>query len=245
MRRLKREVLSELPDKIETDIIVELGTEEKKLYLAYLKKYKREIASEKNSLKIFLYITRLRQLCNHPQLFLEDYSGKSSKLEALLELLEECKSGGHRVLVFSQFTEMLEIIKKNMPENMTYLYLDGKTKAKERIELVENFNSGNEDVFIISLKAGGSGLNITGADTVIHFDPWWNSSVEDQATARAYRLGQKKNVNVFKMVAKGTIEEKINTIKEGKEELIREILDQNEELSVLSKKEILKLLYVK
>lgn len=245
LRRLKREVLSELPDKIETDIIVELGTEEKKLYLAYLKKYKREIASEKNSLKIFLYITRLRQLCNHPQLFLEDYSGKSSKLEALLELLEECKSGGHRVLVFSQFTEMLEIIKKNMPENMTYLYLDGKTKAKERIELVENFNSGNEDVFIISLKAGGSGLNITGADTVIHFDPWWNSSVEDQATARAYRLGQKKNVNVFKMVAKGTIEEKINTIKEGKEELIREILDQNEELSVLSKKEILKLLYVK
>lgn len=246
LRRLKSEVLGELPDKIETDIIVELGDEEKKLYLAYLEKYKKEIHEKSNSLEIFMYITRLRQLCNHPKLFLEDYNGESSKLEALLELLEECKSGGHRVLLFSQFTEMLDIIKKNIPKNMTYLYLDGKTKSEYRMELVERFNSGEGDIFIISLKAGGSGLNLTGADTVIHFDPWWNSSVENQATDRAYRMGQTKNVNVFKMIAKGTIEEKINIIKDEKEKLVREVLDEKEEsLTVMTKKDILELLNVK
>lgn len=246
LRRLKSEVLSELPDKIETDIIVELGEDQKKLYLAYLEKYKKEINEKNNSLEIFAYLTKLRQLCNHPKLFLENYTGESSKLEALLELLEECKSGEHRVLLFSQFTEMLSIIKENIPKNITYLYLDGKTKSKDRMELVERFNSGEGDIFIISLKAGGNGLNLTGADTVIHFDPWWNSSVENQATDRAYRMGQTKNVNVFKMIAKGTIEEKINIIKDQKEELIREILDEKEEsLTTMTKKDILELLNVK
>lgn len=246
LRRLKGEVLDELPDKIETDIIVELGEEEKKLYLAYLEKYKKEIHEKNNSLEILVYLTRLRQLCNHPKLFLENYNGESSKLEALLELLEECKSGGHRVLLFSQFTEMLDIIRKNISKNMTYLYLDGKTKSEHRMELVERFNSGEGDIFIISLKAGGSGLNLTGADTVIHFDPWWNSSVENQATDRAYRMGQTKNVNVFKMIVKGTIEEKINIIKDEKEKLIREILDEKEDsLTSMTKKDIFELLSVK
>jgi SNF2 family DNA or RNA helicase len=246
LRRLKREVLKELPDKIETDIIVELGEDEKKLYLAYLEKCKKELREKNNSLEIFVWLTRLRQLCNHPKLFLADYDGESSKLEALLELLEECKSGGHRVLLFSQFTEMLSIIKENIPKDMTYLYLDGKTKSEHRMELVERFNSGEGDIFIISLKAGGSGLNLTGADTVIHFDPWWNSSVENQATDRAYRMGQTKNVNVFKMIAKGTIEEKINIIKDEKEKLIREILDEKQENIIsMTKKDILELLSVK
>ncbi|MDU1910883.1 DEAD/DEAH box helicase [Fusobacterium sp.] len=246
LRRLKNEVLDELPEKIETDIIVELSDEEKKLYLAYLEKSKKEIHEKNNSLEILVYLTRLRQLCNHPKLFLENYNGESSKLETLLELLEECKSGGHRVLLFSQFTEMLDIIKKNIPKKMTYLYLDGKTKSEHRVELVERFNSGEGDIFIISLKAGGSGLNLTGADTVIHFDPWWNSSVENQATDRAYRMGQTKNVNVFKLIAKGTIEEKINIIKDEKEKLIREILDEKEEgLNSITQKDIFELLNAK
>lgn len=216
------------------------------MYLAYLEKCKKELREKNNSLEIFVWLTRLRQLCNHPKLFLADYDGESSKLEALLELLEECKSGGHRVLLFSQFTEMLSIIKENIPKDMTYLYLDGKTKSEHRMELVERFNSGEGDIFIISLKAGGSGLNLTGADTVIHFDPWWNSSVENQATDRAYRMGQTKNVNVFKMIAKGTIEEKINIIKDEKEKLIREILDEKQENIIsMTKKDILELLSVK
>lgn len=246
LRRLKNDVLTELPDKIETDIIVELSEDEKKLYLAYLEKYKEEIHRKDNSVKIFVYLTRLRQLCNHPKLFLEDYKGESSKLEAILELLEECKSGEHRVLLFSQFTEMLEIIKENLPKDTNYMYLDGKTKAEKRMELVERFNAGEGDLFIISLKAGGSGINLTGADTVIHVDPWWNSSVENQATDRAYRMGQKKNVNVFKMIAKGTIEEKINIIKDEKEKLIKEILDENiDKTFSMTKKDILELLNVK
>ena len=246
LRRLKIDVLSELPDKIETDIMVELSEDEKKIYLAHLEKYKEEIHKKDNTIEVFLYLTRLRQLCNHPKLFLEDYKGKSSKLEAVTELLEECKSGGHRVLLFSQFTEMLEIIKENLPEGMSYMYLDGKTKSKERMELVERFNSGEGDVFIISLRAGGNGLNLTEADTVIHVDPWWNSSVENQATDRAYRIGQKKNVNVFKMISKGTIEEKINIIKDEKEKLINEILDENAEKTFsITKKDILELLNIK
>ncbi|WP_304158649.1 DEAD/DEAH box helicase [Fusobacterium ulcerans] len=246
LRRLKNDVLPELPDKIETDIMVELSEDEKKLYLAYLEKYKEEIHSKDNSVEIFAYLTKLRQLCNHPKLFLKDYKGESSKLEAILELLEECRSGNHRVLLFSQFTEMLDIIKESLPKDVNYMYLDGKTKSGKRMELIERFNRGEGDIFIISLKAGGNGINLTGADTVIHVDPWWNSSVENQATDRAYRIGQKKNVNVFKMIAKGTIEEKINIIKDKKEKLIKEILDENiDKTFSMTKKDILELLNVK
>ena len=212
----------------------------------YLEKYKEEIHSKDNSVEIFAYLTKLRQLCNHPKLFLKDYKGESSKLEAILELLEECRSGNHRVLLFSQFTEMLDIIKESLPKDVNYMYLDGKTKSGKRMELIERFNRGEGDIFIISLKAGGNGINLTGADTVIHVDPWWNSSVENQATDRAYRIGQKKNVNVFKMIAKGTIEEKINIIKDKKEKLIKEILDENiDKTFSMTKKDILELLNVK
>lgn len=243
LRRTKDEVLKELPKKIEQNIVVELTDKQKKVYLSYLEKYKNEIAADKSdTIKILSYLMRLRQICNHPKLFLDDYKGDSAKLDALLEILEEAKSGGHRVLLFSQFTEMLEVIKENLANKFNVLYLDGKVKIDKRAELVERFNSGDGDIFIISLKAGGSGLNLTGADTVIHFDPWWNPSVENQATDRAHRIGQKNTVNVFKFITKGTIEEKIDLIKGEKSKIISEILDgNNKDLLKMNKNELLTL----
>ncbi|MGL4868283.1 MAG: DEAD/DEAH box helicase, partial [Cetobacterium sp.] len=195
-----------------------------------------------NALDMLSCLMRLRQICNHPKLFIEDYKGDSGKLDALLELLHEAKSGGHRVLLFSQFTEMLSLIKNSIEGEFQYLYLDGKTEVKDRLNLVERFNSGEGDVFIISLKAGGSGLNLTGADTVIHFDPWWNPSVENQATDRAHRMGQEKSVNVFRLITRGTIEEKINIIKGEKSKIISEVLDgEQHELLKMNREELLKL----
>lgn len=243
LRRTKSEVLQELPDKIEQDVVVELGEKQRKLYLGYLEKYKREVeVVGSDAIKILSCLTRLRQLCNHPKLFIEDYKGESAKLDALLEILQEAKSGGHRVLLFSQFTEMLGIIKNHLKDDYNILYLDGKTKVEERLNLVERFNSGEGDIFVISLKAGGSGLNLTGADTVIHFDPWWNPSVENQATDRAHRMGQKNVVNVFRLITKGTIEEKINLIKDEKSKVISEVLDgEKRELLKMNRDELLKL----
>ncbi|WP_294705667.1 DEAD/DEAH box helicase [uncultured Fusobacterium sp.] len=243
LRRTKKEVLKELPEKIEKDILIDLDDKQKKLYLGYQEKYRKEVENDKSdTIKIFSYITRLRQLCNHPKLFLDDYSGGSSKLEVLVELLETAKENGHRVLLFSQFTEMLDIIKKGLKDKFTILYLDGKTSAKNRIDLVERFNNGEGDIFIISLKAGGSGLNLVGADTVIHFDPWWNPSVENQATDRAHRLGQKNSVTVYRLITKGTIEEKINLIKSEKSKIISEVLEgEKKNLLNLNREELLKL----
>lgn len=243
LRRTKGEVLKELPDKIEQDVVVELDSAQKKVYLAYLERYKRELATDgQDAIKILGYLTRLRQICNHPKLFVEDYKGSSAKVEALLEILEEAKSGGHRVLLFSQFTEMLALIKESLDGKFDYLYLDGKTEAKERLNLVDRFNSGEGDLFIISLKAGGSGLNLTEADTVIHFDPWWNPSVENQATDRAHRMGQKNVVNVFRLITKGTIEEKINLIKGEKSKVISEVLDgKTSDIMKMNRDELLNL----
>lgn len=243
MRRTKKEVLKELPEKIEKNILIDLDDKQKKLYFGYQEKYKKEVEENtSDAIKILSYITRLRQLCNHPKLFLDEYKGGSGKLEVLIELLENAKENDHRVLLFSQFTEMLDIIKKELKDRFTILYLDGKTSAKNRVDLVERFNSGEGDIFIISLKAGGSGLNLTGADTVIHFDPWWNPSVENQATDRAHRLGQKNSVTVYRLITKGTIEEKINLIKAEKSKIISEVLDgEKKSLLNLTRDELLKL----
>ena len=147
----------------------------------------------KSHIKILAGLTRLRQICCHPSTFLENYKGGSGKMELLEDIIDEAIQGGHRILLFSQFTGMLDIIKKFLEaKQIEYLYLDGSTPTKERGRLVRSFNEGLGDIFLISLKAGGTGLNLTGADTVIHFDPWWNPAVEDQATDRAYRIGQEK-----------------------------------------------------
>jgi len=235
MRRLKRDVLKELPDKIENKIVVELSDDQKKIYMAHLNQYKAELSEiykrdgyNKSHMKTLAALTRLRQICLDPSLFMS-YEGESSKINLLKELLEELMDSGHRVLIFSQFTSMLARVKTLLEEEgLSYYYIDGKTKAAERHKLVDNFNKNEIPIFLISLKAGGTGLNLTGADTVIHLDPWWNPAVEDQATDRAHRIGQKKTVHVIKMVTKGTIEEKIYELQDRKKALINSVIQAGE-----------------
>lgn len=164
-------------------------------------------------------------------MFIENYTGTSGKFELLQEIIENAIEGKHRILLFSQFTSMLSIIREMLESlNISYYYLDGSTPMEERGKLVSDFNKGNSDVFLISLKAGGTGLNLTGADMVIHFDPWWNPAVEEQATDRAYRIGQQNSVHVMKLITKGTIEEKIAKLQERKRELIDAVIKPGETL---------------
>lgn len=247
LRRLKKDVLNELPEKIENTMKAELTDEQKKLYLAYLEDIRGEINQEleeagleKSRIRILAALTRLRQLCCHPSLFVENYRGDSGKLQMLEEIIQESVAGGHRILLFSQFTGMLQIIRRQLEElDISYLYLDGSTPVSERGYLVNSFNEGTGSVFLISLKAGGTGLNLTGADTVIHYDPWWNPAVEDQATDRSYRIGQKKSVYVIKLVARGTIEEKILELQQKKRSLIDAVIQPGETLlSKMTEEEI-------
>ncbi|MHA6251510.1 DEAD/DEAH box helicase [Oceanobacillus sp. CAU 1775] len=235
LRRMKHQVANELPEKIEQVEVVELSPDQKKIYAAYLAKLKKEELKhldketlDKNRIKILAGLTRLRQICCHPSLFVEDYNGNSAKLERLLSIIQEAKRTNRRILIFSQFTSMLKIIARNLAETGTsFFYLDGATESQERQRLSKKFNEGEKDIFLISLKAGGTGLNLTGADTVILYDLWWNPAVEEQAADRAYRIGQKNTVHVIKLIAKGTIEEKMNQLQERKRKLIREVIDSN------------------
>ena len=247
MRRLKKDVLKELPDKLENKIVAELTLEQKKLYLAYLKQIKGEIEEEikskgfqRSHIKILSGLTRLRQICCHPAMFMDNYDGGSGKMELLEEIIREALDSGHRLLLFSQFTTMLHIIKGRLDSmGVSYKYLDGSTEVKTRGELVKQFNDGDGEVFLISLKAGGTGLNLTGADMVIHFDPWWNPAVEDQATDRAHRIGQQNTVHVMKFVTQGTIEEKILNLQDRKKKLIDSVIQPGDTLvSKLSEDEI-------
>lgn len=238
LRRLKKDVLKELPDKIEHKLVAELTNDQKKVYLAYLKEIKGDIESEikdkgfnNSHMKILAGLTRLRQICCHPSTFIDNYKGASGKLDLLEEILEDSIDSGHRVLLFSQFTSMLSIIKDLLDsKNIKYKYLDGSTKSRERGKIVKSFNDGDGEVFMISLKAGGTGLNLTGADTVIHFDPWWNPAVENQATDRAHRIGQNNTVHVMKLITKGTIEEKIFKLQEKKKKMVDAIIKPGQKL---------------
>lgn len=254
LRRLKTDVLKELPPKIETKMITELSTKQKKLYLAYLDRIKGELKNDIYSknynispLKILAALTRLRQICCHPLLFAENYLGGSSKLDLLEELVIDGTCSGHRILIFSQFTGMLKIIKSMLDKNkLSYFYLDGSTKPDDRQSMVNEFNSGINEIFLISLKAGGTGLNLTGADMVIHYDPWWNPATEDQATDRAYRIGQDKSVQVIRLITAGTIEEKIYMLQQKKKSLIDSVIQPGETLiNKLTEKEIMEILEVK
>ena len=248
LRRLKKDVLKELPPKIETMLEIELADKQKEIYAANLLKIKGEIGAlsdEENKIQILAYLMRLRQICCHPSLYYEDYSGNSAKLDAALQLITDAVSGGHKLLVFSQFTSMLAIIAENLSKlNLEYYLLQGDTPAEERIRLVNKFNkAGGAQIFLISLKAGGTGLNLTGADIVIHFDPWWNLSVMNQATDRTHRIGQEKTVQVYKLVMKNTIEEKIMLLQQRKKELFDAVIGENEvDITKMSKNEILELL---
>ncbi|PFJ09653.1 helicase SNF [Bacillus cereus] len=253
LRRLKEDVLNELPDKIEHVQSSELLPDQKRLYAAYLAKLREETLKHldkdtlrKNKIRILAGLTRLRQICCHPALFVDDYKGSSAKFEQLLEILEECRSTGKRILIFSQFTKMLSIIGRQLNRQaIPYFYLDGSTPAQERVELCDRFNEGEGNVFLISLKAGGTGLNLTGADTVILYDLWWNPAVEQQAADRAYRMGQKNTVQVIKLVAHGTIEEKMHELQESKKNLIAEVIEPGEEkLSSITEEEIRDILMI-
>lgn len=253
LRRKKKDVIKELPDKIEKTIMINLEEKQKKVYGTYakhaldlIKKKVQEDEFKNSKIEILSYITKLRQLCLDPSIIMEDYNGKSAKIEALSELLIQSIGEGHRILVFSQFTSVLKNIAiKIAEEGIEYSYLDGTISSKKRMEMVESFNKGESSVFLISLKAGGTGLNLTSADVVIHFDPWWNPAVEEQATDRAHRIGQKNVVEVIKLVAKGTIEEKIIDLQEKKKELIENLLGEElsggESINNLSHEEIIKL----
>ncbi|WKA54735.1 DEAD/DEAH box helicase [Planococcus shixiaomingii] len=253
LRRMKQDVLKELPDKIETTLHSELKIEQKKLYAAYLAELKQDALKhlnkdsfQKNRIRILAGLTRLRQLCCHPALFVEGYTGGSAKLDQLMEILEESRISGRRVLVFSQFTQMLGIIGgKLAKEGTPYFYLDGQTPPVERVALCNRFNEGEGNLFLISLKAGGTGLNLTGADTVILYDLWWNPAIEQQAADRAHRMGQKNEVQVIRLVAKGTIEEKITQLQERKKNLIDEVIQAGEEpLKSMTEEDIREILMV-
>ena len=195
-------------------------------------------------MQILAALTRLRQICCHPSLFIENYKSGSSKLDQCMEIIEEAIESGHKILLFSGYTSMFEIIEKELKKkNISYFKLTGATKVEERIKLVDKFNSSSEvKLFLISLKAGGTGLNLTGADMVIHYDPWWNLSTENQATDRAYRIGQKNNVQVYKLITKNSIEEKIYELQQKKSMLIDNVLDTKTSfINKLSKEEIMDL----
>jgi superfamily II DNA or RNA helicase len=237
LRRTKSEVAKDLPEKIETDQFCEMTGEQAALYAAVLKEVRAQVLGEverqglaRSHIQILAGLTRLRQAACDPRLlglprqFGDEDSGK---LVAMRELIQTCVEGGHRVLLFSQFVSMLQLIKRALDEDgVKYEYLDGSTK--DRQACVEHFQSDHgPPVFLISLKAGGSGLNLTAADTVIHFDPWWNPAVEDQATDRAHRIGQTRVVTTYRLVAKGTIEEKILELGEKKRELVGAVLSED------------------
>jgi SNF2 family DNA or RNA helicase len=251
LRRSKKEVTSELPDKIEKKLVVDLNDEQKTIYGTYAKHVveliEKKVKDEEfntSKIEILAYITKLRQLCLDPSVIMKEYTGGNGKLDALVELLNECIEERHRVLVFSQFTTVLKNIGKRIKaEGISFSYLDGSLSSINRMNLVKNFNEGDTSVFLISLKAGGVGLNLTAADIVIHYDPWWNPAVEEQATDRTHRIGQTKVVEVIKIIAKGTIEEKIVLLQEEKKKLISELLgdelSRSENLGGLSEKELL------
>ncbi len=250
LRRLKREVLAELPDKQERVITAQMTQEQQTVYRAAMLRLRgqvdrvlREKGFGRGRGEVLSAITELREICCHPSLVMDGYRGTSGKIPLLLDLLPGILASGHRVLLFSQFTGMLRILQRQMENaQIRCLYLDGETPAAQRLDLCEHFNGGEGDVFLISLKAGGLGLNLTGADLVIHYDPWWNPAVEDQATDRAHRIGQTHKVEVLRLVMHDTIEEQVVTLGERKRALFDKLITPGEQqLAALTEQDIRRL----
>jgi SNF2 family DNA or RNA helicase len=247
LRRTKENVLKELPSRTEVVQYVDLSPEERVQYEAVRRSAIGEIQNlavlpdiKDQRFKILALLTRLRQFACHPGIANKNWEGSSAKLDQLCSILENLKDEGHRALVFSQFTEHLALIRNALTERgISFQYLDGSTPATERQKRVDSFQNGNDVAFLISLKAGGTGLNLTAADYVIHMDPWWNPAVEDQATDRAHRMGQQKPVMVYRIVARGTIEEEILALHETKRDLVDGILDGTDASAKLSTKDLM------
>ena len=246
LRRLKRDVLKDLPQKTEESVIVRLSGEQQKLYDAHVKRIQILLADKtdeefrQSKIQILAELTKLRQICCDPALAFEGYKGESAKLSACIQLILNAISGQHKVLLFSQFTSMLERIEERLKaEGITYYSLTGATSKEKRQKLVVDFQTDETNVFCISLKAGGTGLNLTAADIVIHYDPWWNVAAQNQATDRAHRIGQENPVTVYQLIAKGTIEENIKRLQERKKQLADDVLSGG---AAVSREELLELL---
>lgn len=244
LRRKKKDVVKELPDKIENNIYIELNPEQKKLYVAQLEKTKKEmddiIASdgfETGNFKILQLLTKLRQLCIDPAIIYENYKGGSSKIENVISLVKEIIDNGHKILLFTSYKTALDIVNKELTnEGISTYVIDGSVSSKKRMELVEKFNQDETKVFLITLKSGGTGLNLTSADVVIHLDLWWNPQVENQATDRAHRIGQKNTVEVIKLICKGTIEERILELQNKKKVLSDKLIEgKDRDQNIISK----------
>ncbi len=252
MRRLKHEVLSDLPGKREQYLYAAMTPEQEAVYNQLLHTLREHVGAALASgslprarMQVLSVLLKLRQVCCHPKLFLPDYEGTSGKMELLVQTVQQAAAGKRRMLVFSQFVGMLQMIRKRLSrEGIRTLYLDGSTKPETRQELCDRFNGGEGQVFLISLKAGGTGLNLTGADLVIHYDPWWNPAVEDQATDRAHRIGQTRDVDVLKLIAQGTIEEKVTDLSKRKRAIFdRVVLAGETALESLTEEDIRSLFF--
>jgi SNF2 family DNA or RNA helicase len=250
LRRTKQEVARELPPRTEIQVPVALSEEEWNLYedarlaaVAEVSTQGKGLRNEQQRFQVLAALTRLRLLASHPRLYDAQSTLSSSKMRRLLELLEELRSEGHRALVFSQFTSHLDLVREELDRaGFTHLYLDGSTPAGMRAKRIASFQNGEGDVFLISLKAGGTGINLTAADYVIHLDPWWNPAVEDQATDRAHRIGQTKPVTVYRLIARGTIEEQILSLHSDKRALVAGVLEGTDVAARLTTKDLLALL---
>ena len=250
LRRVKRDVLTELPEKNEHILTARMTPEQEQVYRASRMRLNdrvdavlREKGLGRGRIEVLAAITELREICCHPSLVMDGYNGASGKLSMLTDLLPGALVSGHRALLFSQFTAMLRIIRRALEaQNIRCLYLDGDTPADRRLELTERFNAGEGDVFLISLKAGGTGLNLTGADLVIHYDPWWNPAAEDQATDRAHRIGQARMVEVIRLITHDTVEEQVVALGERKRQLFDQLIATGGEMaSALTEQDILSL----
>lgn len=227
LRRVKKDVLKELPEKVENTLLIDLDENARKLYMANVALIRDDLSAsfsekgfQKSRIMVLSMLTRLRQFCCDPRLIYDNYQGSSAKLEACMELVESCIAANKKILLFSQFTSLLSLIEDELiNRGIPYYLLKGSTPKTQRQHLVNAFNTNDIPIFLISLKAGGTGLNLTSAEVVIHFDPWWNISAQNQATDRAYRIGQHNNVQVFKLIAKDTIEERIMKLQEQKRAL--------------------------
>ncbi len=250
LRRTKEQVLKDLPPRSEMNVYVELSPAERAVYNQVRMSAVGEVDQiakladvQDQRFRILALLTRLRQLACSPKLVHDSWTERSSKLDRLCETLRELRDEGHRVLIFSQFVQHLTLIREMLEEEqITFEYLDGSTTPKARQERVDSFQNGDATAFLISLKAGGTGLNLTAADYVIHMDPWWNPAVEDQATDRAHRIGQDKPVMVYRLVAQGTIEEEILRLHETKRDLVAGLMDGTAAAGKLSTEDLLALL---
>jgi SNF2 family DNA or RNA helicase len=248
---MKSDVLDDLPDVSEIVFHSKLSPSQKELYNSYATTAKDELTKlverdgfDKVQIHVLATLTRLKQICCHPAIFANEGGAveDSSKFDLLLELLQTLINGGHKTVIFSQYTKMLKIMKNEFDaQGIKYSYLDGS--SKNRMSIVKEFNEGDNPIFLVSLKAGGTGLNLTGADTVIHYDMWWNPAVENQATDRVHRMGQKQNVSVYKLVTLDTIEEKIVAMQKKKEGVVKKIVSTDDDvISKLTWEDVLDLL---